>query len=106
MVFKSGQNHERATRLTPLPLSSSAAPSDPAPSLSLANGSEPLIGTPKRYGGDPESCNAFLTNFSLGLLDSVLPVGGGHSQSVVWVSPLVQWAGGAQKPRLGVLLVS
>uniref|UniRef100_A0A8C5DBT5 CCHC-type domain-containing protein n=1 Tax=Gouania willdenowi TaxID=441366 RepID=A0A8C5DBT5_GOUWI len=37
-------------------------PADLAPPLPV---SEPRVGTPERYGGDPEGCNPFLTNCSI-----------------------------------------
>lgn len=46
---------------------SASAPAHPAliPGTSSSTTSEPRVGAPERYAGDPEGCNQFLTNCSI-----------------------------------------
>lgn len=52
------------TAVTPAPVN----PTPPQPPVEVASSvpvSEPRVGTPERYGGEPEGCNPFLTNCSI-----------------------------------------
>lgn len=52
------------TAVAPTPVNPVPSPS-PLDLAQTAPISEPRVGTPERYGGDPEGCNPFLTNCSI-----------------------------------------
>lgn len=62
------QIQQLATAVNQLSASATPAPTNPTPAAPVnpvAPGPEPRVGTPERYGGDPEGCNPFLTNCSI-----------------------------------------
>lgn len=64
----SAQIQQLAATVNQLVTAVTPAPAPPPPTVNLAPPapvSEPRVGTPERYGGDPEGCNPFLTNCSI-----------------------------------------
>uniref|UniRef100_A0A8C5GZJ6 CCHC-type domain-containing protein n=1 Tax=Gouania willdenowi TaxID=441366 RepID=A0A8C5GZJ6_GOUWI len=64
----SAQIQQLAVTVTQLVTAVDPNPAPAPPSADLAPPlpvSEPRVGTPERYGGDPEGCNPFLTNCSI-----------------------------------------